>query len=83
VLAVATLAAVLGFVFWAPRFRLSLGSQGIIGALAAMVLVQVGLGVSTLLLYVPVWLGALHQAGALILLTLALLTTQRLRRLAA
>jgi cytochrome c oxidase assembly protein subunit 15 len=80
VLAIVTLAAVLGFAFWAQRFRLSLGSTAIIGALAAMVLLQVGLGVATLLLFVPVWLGALHQAGALVLLTLALVTTQRLRR---
>jgi cytochrome c oxidase assembly protein subunit 15 len=37
-----------------------------------MVLVQVGLGISTLLTQVPVGLGAMHQAGALILLALLL-----------
>ncbi len=80
VLAVVTLAAVLVFAFWAQRFRLSLGSFAVIGTLTAMALIQVGLGVATLLLFVPVWLGALHQAGAMVLLTLALLTTQRLMR---
>ena len=80
VLAVLTLAAVLVFVFWAQRFNLSRGSSAMIGALAAVVLAQFALGVATLLLFVPVWLGALHQAGALVLLTLALLATQRLRR---
>jgi cytochrome c oxidase assembly protein subunit 15 len=80
VLAVLTLVAVLAFTFWAPRFKLSLGSFSIIGALAAVVLAQFALGIATLLLFVPVWLGALHQAGAMILLTLALVTTQRLRR---
>jgi len=80
VLAVLTLAAVLAFAFWSQRFRLSRGSLTVIGALAAMALLQFALGVATLLLFVPVWLGALHQAGALILLTLTLLTTQRLRR---
>jgi cytochrome c oxidase assembly protein subunit 15 len=37
-----------------------------------MVAVQVGLGISTLLAQVPVWLGAMHQAGALLLLALLL-----------
>ncbi|MDR6291817.1 cytochrome c oxidase assembly protein subunit 15 [Inquilinus ginsengisoli] len=37
-----------------------------------MVLVQVGLGISTLLTQVPVGLGAMHQAGALVLLALLL-----------
>jgi cytochrome c oxidase assembly protein subunit 15 len=41
------------------------------GLLAAMATAQVGLGISALLLVVPVWLGALHQAGALALLTFA------------
>eukprot|EP00116_Pleurobrachia_bachei_P001447 sb/3461709/ len=40
-------------------------------ALMAMGWVQVGLGVSTLLLHVPTWLAATHQQGSLVLLTLA------------
>eukprot|EP01035_Chromulina_nebulosa_P030555 gene30555-40606_t len=39
-------------------------------AVAAMSVTQVGLGISTLLLYVPIPLAALHQAGSLTLLTL-------------
>lgn len=42
-------------------------------ALGAMAVFQAGLGISTLLLGVPVWLAALHQGGALVLLTLLLL----------
>ena len=38
----------------------------------AIALLQVGLGIAALLLVVPVWLGALHQAGAIVLLTAAL-----------
>ena len=38
--------------------------------LAGMVLLQVGLGLTTLLLHVPIPLAALHQAGALVLLGL-------------
>lgn len=47
-------------------------------ALAAVV--QAGLGIATLLAYVPVWLGALHQAGALVVFTLALLVVHSLRQ---
>ena len=40
-------------------------------ALMGMGWMQVGLGVSTLLLHVPTWLAATHQQGSLILLTIA------------
>lgn len=40
--------------------------------------VQVALGISTLLMRVPVQLGAAHQAGALLLLTALLIVTHRL-----
>jgi len=42
------------------------------GALAGMTFIQVGLGISTLLLGVPILLAAAHQAGALVLLGLLL-----------
>jgi cytochrome c oxidase assembly protein subunit 15 len=53
-------------VFWEalPRF-----SKVAYTATAHMTWVQVGLGISTLLLYVPVPLAAVHQAGSLALLT--------------
>lgn len=41
-----------------------------LSSVAGMSIVQVGLGISTLLLYVPVPLAAVHQAGSLVLLTL-------------
>ena len=44
-------------------------SRAIANLLALMVLIQAGLGIATLLAVVPVWLGALHQAGALTLFT--------------
>ena len=37
-----------------------------------MALIQVGLGVATLLLVVPVALGSAHQAGAMLLLGLVI-----------
>ena len=41
--------------------------------LLAAVLFQTGLGIATLLLYAPVWLAALHQAGAMLLVTAAVM----------
>jgi cytochrome c oxidase assembly protein subunit 15 len=48
-------------------------------ALAAMVLIQIGLGIITVLGGVPVWLGALHQAGGIILLALMLASLHKIR----
>ena len=48
---------------------------------AFMVIVQVTLGISTLLLHVPVWLAASHQAGALLLFTAVLFNMHKLSRL--
>ena len=45
-----------------------------------MVIIQVLLGISTLLLQVPVWLGAAHQAGALLLFTVVLINQHALSR---
>ena len=45
-----------------------------------MVLIQVILGISTLLLQVPVWLGAMHQAGALLLFSVLLVNLHALSR---
>lgn len=47
--------------------------------LAALVL-QIALGISTLLLVVPIALAATHQAGAIVLLTAALFFSQQLHR---
>jgi len=48
-------------------------------ALLAVLVVQVSLGISTLLLAVPVALGAAHQGGALAVLTAAVALTHALR----
>jgi len=57
---------------WLRRRGLAPAAARPIHALAGMVLLQAGLGISTLLLVVPVPLAAAHQAGAVILWTLAL-----------
>ena len=47
-------------------------------ALILIVLLQVTLGISTLLLHVPVPLASLHQSGAVLLLTISLFITHKL-----
>lgn len=49
-------------------------------ALLGMLVVQVSLGIATLLLVVPVALAAAHQAGAILLFTIALFVNHELRR---
>ena len=45
--------------------------------MVVMILIQVSLGISTLLLHVPIPLAASHQAGALILFTLIIFVTHQ------
>ena len=45
-----------------------------------MVIIQLALGIATLLLQVPVVLGALHQAGALLLFSFLLFNVHTLSR---
>ncbi|XP_022984312.1 cytochrome c oxidase assembly protein COX15 [Cucurbita maxima] len=54
--------------------------RSLIGSTFGMAALQVTLGVSTLLSYVPVSLGTAHQAGALTLLTLIILLNHTVRR---
>ncbi|MFQ5757306.1 MAG: COX15/CtaA family protein [Acidiferrobacterales bacterium] len=49
-------------------------------ALLGMLVVQVSLGIATLLLVVPMALAAAHQAGAILLFTIALFVNHELRR---
>jgi heme a synthase len=81
VLALTTLSAAYG-VWWSAR-GLSLPPQcrTLLTAVAHMAGLQVVLGITTLLTYVPPSLGSLHQTGALVLftLTLGLLHTLRLQ----
>ena len=55
-----------GGTYWAA---VPSATRNALTAVTGMSLVQVGLGISTLLLYVPVPLAAVHQAGSLVLLT--------------
>lgn len=77
-LAVFTALVTLGFAHRAGR-RAPDGARWPLRLLALTVAAQVGLGIATLLLVVPVWLGALHQAGAVLLFSTAVWTRFRLR----
>ncbi len=68
------LTALLALALWAWSRAKPLAPAGrrIMAALGVMVLLQIGLGVATLLEAVPVALGALHQAGAILVLTATL-----------
>ena len=74
-----TLAAV--WMFYALRnVRLSPHAEQARWILLLSVLLQVGLGIWTLMAVVPIWLGVLHQGGALVTFTASLYLTQSLRK---
>jgi heme a synthase len=69
--------------FWLRirRMQLPARARRSCGLFMGMLIVQISLGISTLLLGVPVVLAAAHQAGALLLFTAALLTYHEVRYL--
>ena len=60
-------------------YGLRKGLRGLVHIMAMSVIIQFLLGLTTLLLGVPVWAGALHQAGAMLLLSVVLIVTHRLQ----
>lgn len=65
--------SVIGFVVWARRLQLPSATMRAVYALLAAMLLQVTLGISTLLSHVAVAVGAAHQGGALVLFTTAVI----------
>ena len=67
---------------WAVSLRVALAPRArwALHALFAMATVQASLGIATLLLVVPLPLAVTHQAGAVLLLTAALVARHTLRR---
>ncbi len=76
VLGLLTLAALLAL--WLARRRLEGPARRVLNLLAVVGVAQVGLGIATLLLVVPVPLASTHQAGALILFTALVVLHNRL-----
>ena len=68
---------------WYLKGRTAFTSANVSGSfklVGMMVIIQVILGISTLLLQVPVWLGAAHQGGALLLFSVMLMNVHALSR---
>jgi cytochrome c oxidase assembly protein subunit 15 len=77
-LAELTVLAALGLWLWSRRVAIAPAARRAFDLLALGALGQLGLGIATLLLIVPVWLGALHQAGAVVVLSLTVWALTRL-----
>ncbi len=79
ILAMTTVAAVIALWLAGRHAALPPPATRALHALLAIVLLQLSLGISTLLLVVPIPLAAAHQAGAVLLLTAAIVLRHRLR----
>jgi cytochrome c oxidase assembly protein subunit 15 len=75
----AMLVALTVLILWLRRERLPEDARQPLDLLGGMVAIQIMLGISTLLLVVPVPLAAMHQAGAVMVLTLTLWALHSLR----
>ncbi|XP_051203393.1 heme A synthase COX15 isoform X1 [Lolium perenne] len=80
ILATTTLLSVSGLWLAARKIDMHPAVKSLVGSTLGMAALQVTLGISTLLMYVPTSLGSAHQAGALTLLSLMILLTHTLRR---
>jgi len=75
-----TTLGVISYMFYKSRsLKLPVGAQRAALAVMCMGWMQVGLGITTLLLYVPVPIAALHQSGALVTLSTALWLSHELK----
>ncbi|HXO03185.1 MAG TPA: COX15/CtaA family protein, partial [Stellaceae bacterium] len=78
-LAMTTVASVIALWVAGVRAALPRAARLALHVLLAVALLQLLLGISTLLLVVPIPLAAAHQAGAVLLLTAAIILRHRLR----
>ncbi len=78
-LALTSVFLIVGFYFYSHKLELPSQTKNLLILVLFAGIVQVGLGISTLLLRVSVLLGASHQAGALILLSSLLLLHHHLK----
>ncbi|NQV87580.1 MAG: COX15/CtaA family protein [Woeseiaceae bacterium] len=81
VLALVTFFVVVAFWFKARKADLPARTRPAVNALLHTAILQVALGITTLLLSVPVILGATHQAVAMLLFTVSLYIVHSLRRI--
>ncbi len=79
VMATLLFVSILVFWFMARRSRQETRIRLGINLLLAALAVQITLGISTLLMRVPIELAAAHQAGAIVLLTVSIFVSHQLR----
>ena len=79
ILAESTLLFVIALYVFSKRFDLSARAKLAFHALIGMTVIQLSLGIATLLLVVPVVLGVVHQAGAMVLFSIVLIVGHSLR----
>ncbi|XP_065528082.1 heme A synthase COX15 isoform X2 [Lathamus discolor] len=80
ILGITSVTAVTALYLFSQKIPLPRRARMAITSLLAVAWLQVGLGISTLLLYVPTPLAATHQSGSLALLSMALWFMSELRR---
>ncbi|XP_019631670.1 PREDICTED: cytochrome c oxidase assembly protein COX15 homolog [Branchiostoma belcheri] len=81
ILGTTTAVAILSLWVWSRRLRLAPRASLALSCLAGMSVVQISLGIGTLLLYVPTWLASTHQMGSLTLLSFAVWLATELKKL--
>ncbi|XP_072196195.1 heme A synthase COX15 isoform X2 [Excalfactoria chinensis] len=81
ILGTASVTAVTALYLFSRKISLPHRTRMAVTSLLAVAWMQVGLGISTLLLYVPTPLAATHQSGSLALLSVALWLMSELRRI--
>ncbi|CAG09358.1 unnamed protein product, partial [Tetraodon nigroviridis] len=81
ILGTSALAAITGLYLFSRKMVLPRRARLAIGLLTSMAYLQVVLGISTLLLYVPTPLAATHQSGSVALLSLAIWVLAELRKM--
>jgi len=77
--ALVTLVVIIGFYLYMRRTPRELVKVGI-NLLLILALVQVSLGILTLVLKVPIMVGVMHQGGAILLLTAAIYTAFQIKK---
>ena len=79
-LAITLFVAIVTFWWKAQKRSLTGRPRSAVHLLLLMAMIQVALGISTLLMHVPVALASIHQGGAVVLFTIALYVSHGLRR---
>ncbi|XP_062988539.1 cytochrome c oxidase assembly protein COX15 homolog [Elgaria multicarinata webbii] len=81
ILGVSSVTAITGLYLLSRKIPLPRRTRMAVASLLTVAYLQVTLGISTLLLYVPTPLAATHQSGSLVLLSVALWLIHELRRI--